>query len=143
MCIKYDCWTLLSNFPQDKFIITPYEEQFEPIEYGPNRFRNNASMVAMSEAIKRGFDVLDVIGCDFMIEDKNLNMGNVYENTNAYGPETRASYYDTLSRCRFMDWYASQNQHILFQFVFPRENNFRVLNSSNVVIKVHDPKLHF
>ena len=48
-----------SNFPKEKFIVPPFEEQFEDPEYNEfQRFRSNAGVNAMLEAVKAGHNVL-------------------------------------------------------------------------------------
>lgn len=108
-----------SKFPKSKFIVPPLEEQFEPKEFDPNGHRQNAGMIAMNEAIKKGHKDLYCIGMDFVLENKNLNLGNIYDNTNGYGPETRASYFDTICRARFMNWFANKQKETNFIFMFP------------------------
>ena len=89
-----------STFPKHKFIIPPINEQYESQEYHNGKGltpRNNAAMIAMNEAIKFGYKHLVCLGMDFVIENKELNLGNIYDGTNAYGPETRASFFDTMT----------------------------------------------
>ena len=109
-----------SDFPLDKLIVPSLEEQYEPAAANPNRPRNNAGMVAMNEAIKRGYDDLLCVGMDFILEDPALNVGNLYDGTNAYGPETRASYEDTKNRCRYLEWFVDQHPTVKFRFLFEK-----------------------
>ncbi len=126
-----------SDFPKNKFIVPALDEQYEDIRYSPNRHRNNAAMVAMKEAIKMGYTNLICLGLDFVIDDKELNIGNLYDGTNGYEMVTRASYFDTISRCRYMKWFAKQNKQITFTFLFPKEYNFRI-EEENISIEVLD-----
>lgn len=130
-----------SEFPKNKFLVPTIEEQYEPIEYNPNRPRMNAAMSAMREAIKRGYKEIVSIGLDFMIEDKKLNIANIYDGTNGYEEQTRASYFDTISRAKFMDWYASQNPKIIFKFLFPQVYKFRNFKSQNIKIEITCPSM--
>lgn len=127
-----------SEFPKDRFIIPPLDEQFEPAIFNPARPRNNAGMIAMSEAIRMGFRILHCIGMDFVIDDPAANMSNVYDGTDCYGPETRASYHDCINRCKYMNWFAATNPHILFRFMFKRPHKFRrdIINSPNVFFDI-------
>lgn len=114
---------LESNFPRHKFIVPPYDEQFESADYSPYRRRANAGMVAMNEAIKRDCEILYCFGFDFMLNDEHLNSANVYDGTPSYGPETRASVQDCINRVKYMDWFASQNPEIRFIFTYPESFN--------------------
>lgn len=124
---------LSSNFPKEKFIITPFEEQFEPAVFNPYQPRNNAGMIAMDAAIKRGYNDLICIGFDFLIADEALNASNIYDGTSGYGPETRGSLQDCINRTYFLDWFASHHPDVTFTFLFPiGEYQFRSLNAQNV-----------
>lgn len=115
--------------PKCEFIVPPFEEQFEPAEYNPNRPRENAGMVAMREAIKRGFTVLECIGLDFLIQDYELNMANVYDGTPVYlSPVNRTSFNDVMNRCKYFEWFTRQNPNITFNIRFP--GNYLRLNTS-------------
>lgn len=123
-----------STFDLKKLIIPSYNDQYESVECNPLRPRNNAGMVAMNEAIKRGYEHLICFGMDFALEDERLNVSNVFENTNAYGQETRASYRDTMNRCQYMEWFAKKNSSTIFWFMFP-ESYLKIdqrLNSENI-----------
>jgi hypothetical protein len=79
-------------------------------------------MVAMKEAIKRGYTTLFLIGMDFILDDAVKNLDNVYDGTNAYDGTTKASYQDTVNRCRFFNWFVLQYPDIKFVIVFPNGN---------------------
>src|SRR5882724_3283320 len=73
-----------SKYPLERFYVPPTEAQYEPAEYNPSRPRNNAGMVAMDWAIDVGYTDLYAVGLDFIIDDKELNLGNLYDGTNGY-----------------------------------------------------------
>lgn len=128
-----------SDFPQDRFIVPPYHEQFEPKECNPNQPRNNAGMVAMNEAIKKGFTTLYMFGFDFIIDDQGFSIDNIYEGSPCYGLETRASYSDNINRVKFMEWFAIKNNNIKFKFVVPKSHRtIHRINSSNVTGMFYD-----
>jgi hypothetical protein len=125
-----------SKFPKDRFIVPPFEEQFEDPEYNPyNRFRSNAGVNAMLEAIKMKYDVLYCLGFDFMLRNPKRSLGNMYDGTNAYGIETRSRYTDNLNRVKYMQFLARKYNRVKFKFVVPRYGNkdeYHNLNAKNV-----------
>jgi hypothetical protein len=125
-----------SSFPQDRLIVPPLEEQFEDRAYNPyTRFRSNAGVNAMLEAIKAGHDVLYCLGFDFMLKSSRLSLGNIYDGTNAYGVETRSRYVDNLNRVKYMQFIAGKYSKVKFKFVVPQFGNkdeYHNLNAKNV-----------
>ena len=123
-----------SDFPQDKFIHPIYEEQFEHPEFNPfTRLRSNAGMNAMIEALKHGKREIICLGFDFIINDQ-LSVSNLYDGTNAYGPETRTSVADNVRRVKYLDWFATKNNVAQFRMILPRQKNIKVhkMNSVNI-----------
>lgn len=113
-----------SDFPQDRFIVPPEEDQYEPPEiYGlkPDHPtpRSNAGMNAMMEAIKMGYDQLIMIGFDFIVADRDQSTSNVYADTKNYGAETKASFEDTARRMHFLNWFIDKNPDIEYFFTYP------------------------
>ena len=122
-----------SDFPKDRFIEPPFAEQFEPAECNPARPRSNAGMNAMLEAIKKGFSTLYMFGFDFILDDPTFSVQNLYDGSNGYGPETRASYNDNINRSMYMTYIAQKNPNVNFKFVLPRDQNkIHTINSNNV-----------
>lgn len=121
-----------SDFPMNRFIIPPNEEQYEPAECNPNRPRSNAGMNACLEAIKMGFGVIYLFGFDFILENE-VSVKNIYDGSNCYGPETRANYNDNGNRVKYFEWMARKNPSVKFKFVLPRDIGIiHNINSSNV-----------
>lgn len=123
-----------SDFPKEKFIHPVMEEQFEHPEFNPfTRLRSNAGMNAMIEALRHGKRELICLGFDFMIND-NLSVSNLYDGTNAYGPETRTSVADNVRRVKYLDWFATKNNVAQFRMILPRQKNLKVhkINSPNI-----------
>ena len=122
-----------SDFPADRFIVPPYEEQFESQNYRPGvMIRSNAGMNACMEAIKKGHKVLFLLGFDFIIADKDIALGNLYDGTNGYEMETRTSFSDSISRVKYFEWFARENYSIDFYFVIPEGLIVHPLRTNNV-----------
>jgi hypothetical protein len=105
-----------SEFPSDRFIVPPRDEQYEPAEANPNRPRSNAGMVAMIESIRKGATTLICFGFDFLLPG---NVTNMYDKTDNYGMKTRATPQDNKGRCRYLQWFVNQNSNVNFFFSFP------------------------
>lgn len=123
-----------SNFPKNKFIHPLYEEQFEHPEFNPfTRLRSNAGMNAMMEALKHGKRELICLGFDFVINNE-LSVSNLYDGTNAYGPETRTAVQDNLRRVKYLDWFATKNNVATIRLVLPQIKNLNVhkMTSNNI-----------
>lgn len=125
-----------SSYPKDRFIVPPLEEQFEDPQYNPyTRFRSNAGVNAMLEAIKAKHNVLYCLGFDFMLKSPKMALGNLYDGTNAYGIETRSRYVDNLNRVKYMQFIARKYSKVKFKFVVPKFGNkdeYHNLNAKNV-----------
>ena len=121
-----------SDYPMNRFIVPPNEEQYEPAEHNPNRPRSNAGMNACFEAIKKDFKTLFLFGFDFILEDQ-ISVKNIYDGSNCYGPETRANYNDNSNRAKYFEYMAKKNPDVNFKFVLPRDIGIiHNINSSNV-----------
>ena len=122
-----------SDFPDWKFIEPPEEEKYEPREYHPNYVtRSNAGMNAMLEAIKRKYTELYCFGFDFLIDDKEQSTSNVYDGTNAYGPETRCSYHDNDGRISYLEWFCKKYSDVNFTFAFPKDTSLKPIRGNNI-----------
>ena len=122
-----------SEFPSDRFIIPPEEEQWEPQDYRPGyRTRSNAGMNACLEAIKQGADELFLLGFDFVIADKDVALGNLYDGTNGYEMETRTTFSDTIARVKYFQWFADKFPETTFYVVLPEETDVHPLYVNNV-----------
>jgi len=108
-----------SDFPMERFIVPDIEEQFEPAEHNPNRPRSNAGMNAMKEAIKHGHSHLVCYGFDFLIRDEKQSTDNIYEGTNAYEGETKATFGDNYNRVKYLKYFCEKNPDVTFTFMFP------------------------
>lgn len=102
-----------------RLIDIPYDDQFEPAEFNPYRPRENSGMICMREAIQRGFKHLYCIGFDFLVEDVNLKMGNIFEGSRNYENNTKASLIDIHNRRKYFHWFARKNPEITFTFLYP------------------------
>lgn len=122
-----------SDFPQDRVIIPPENERWEPAECNPRRPRSNAGMNAMIEAIRAGNKILICIGFDFLITDPALSVTNIYDGSPNYGPETRCAYQDNLGRANFLNWTALQNPDVTFIFGYPKMHTFQRLFANNII----------
>ena len=126
-----------SEFPSDRFIVPPRDEQYEPAEVNPNRPRSNAGMVAMIEAIRKGATTLICFGFDFLLPG---NVTNMYDGTDNYGMETRATAQDNMGRCRYLQWFVEQNSNVQFFFSFPEAEKVPIV-VSNVHYCTHEQLL--
>jgi len=125
---------------RQQFIAPPWTECYEPAEYNPRQPRSNAGMNAMIEAIRRDKTQLICFGFDFMAKDPSQCTSNVFEGTNAYGPETHASREDSINRIKYMNWFAHQHEDVTFVFVFPDnfELNKKYVTASNISTITYD-----
>ena len=125
-----------SKFPKDRVIIPPEDERHEDADYNPYaRLRSNAGVNAMFEAIKLGYRELYCLGFDFMLKSPQRSLGNIYDGTNAYGPETRSRYVDNMNRVKYMQFIANKYRYVQFKFVvpqFPNKDEYHILNANNV-----------
>lgn len=125
-----------SAFPQERFIVPPAEEQFEPAECNRDEPRSNAGMNAMLEAIKRGHKMLYCLGFDFLLTHPDYVLSNVFEGTNAYEPDTRANIHDTIGRIRYLTYTARKNPDVAFWFIYPEralEQPVRTIEANNIM----------
>ena len=126
-----------SSFPKSKLLDVPWEEQFEPFEWNPNQPRENAGMIAMRKAIEAGYSHLICYGFDFLLDDKETNLSNVYEGTESYGDETKTSYHDSMRRVDYFNWFVRKYDHVIFEFVYPslkKPFTFRAKEAKNIVL---------
>ena len=89
----------------------------------------------MLEAIKAKHNVLYCLGFDFMLRSPKTSLGNIFDGTNAYGPETRSRYVDNLNRVKYMQFLARKYKKVKFKFVVPKYGNkdeYHNLNAHNV-----------
>lgn len=122
-----------SDFPKEKFYVPSFENQFEPAEFNPNRPRENSGMVAMNLAIDMGYNELICIGFDFLVENNELSLQNIYEGTPGYGAETRSNLRDIINRVKYFEWFANKHPHVTFVLVYPdAQLIFRKVAADNV-----------
>lgn len=123
-----------SDFPKEKFIHPPFEEQYEHPEFNPfTRLRSNAGMNAMIEALRHGHRELICIGFDFIMQN-DLAVSNMYDGTNGYELKTRTSLQDGLRRTLYLNWFAKKNYVAQFKMILPRIEQLKVhqLSSPNI-----------
>lgn len=118
-----------SDFPSKRFIVPPEDEQYEPSEIHWKKngkpgltSRSNAGVNAMIEAIKMGYKQLFMLGFDSMIVDDKLALSNLFDGTNAYEDNTRASLIDTRNRLDYIGWLIEKNEDVDFVFFYPEKN---------------------
>lgn len=95
--------------------------EYEPYVVNSNRPRNNTGMVAMQFAIDIGYTRLICYGFDFIIQEKQQKLSNIFDGQIGYEEQTRCSYDDTFGRIRYLEYMLKNNQNILFQFVFDKK----------------------
>lgn len=123
---------LQSDFLKDRFLVPPYNERWEPADCNPRRPRSNAGMAAMLEAIKMGYTTLVCVGFDFLIADNELSTSNLFDGTDNYGPETRASAADNPGRVNFLNYVAIKNPHVNFLFAYPENHQLQRVFADNI-----------
>lgn len=124
-----------SNFPKEKFIVPKEEEQYENPEYNPfTRWRSNAGMNAIIEAIRMGKNNIYLLGFDFILAN-DLAIQNIYEGTSCYGPETRSNMTDNFNRAKYLNWFVNKYApNVHYTIVLPRLENLKIqpINGNNV-----------
>lgn len=109
-------------------IFPPEQERYEET----TGRRGNAGMCAMREAIRKGADTLYCIGFDFILAGEQ-SVSNVYDNTDNYGPETRARMSDNYNRVRYLEWFAAQHHDVKFVFVIPDDAQASPIEGENII----------
>jgi hypothetical protein len=127
-----------SDFPSKRFIVPPIDERWEPAECNIGRPRSNAGMNAMREAIKMDYNQLICLGFDFIIQDNSQLLSNVYDGTNNYGAETRASAADNPGRINYLSWLTRTNPDVDFIFIFPENTTVSKLAGKNVFVNSYE-----
>ena len=124
-----------SSFPQDRFIVPKEEEQFENPEYNPfTRWRSNAGMNAIIEAIRKNNTNIYLLGFDFILAN-DLAVQNIYDGTDCYGPETRSNMTDNFNRAKYLNWFVNKfAPNVKYTMILPRLENLKIqpINGNNV-----------
>ena len=107
-----------SDFPEEQCLFPPMEERWEPAECNPGKPRSNAGINAVLEAIKKGHKSIYGLGFDFLVKG-NQSISNMYDGTENYTPETRATVHDSNGRTRYLEYVADKYPDVKFTFVFP------------------------
>jgi hypothetical protein len=124
------------DYPQHRVLVPPEHERWEL--NGTGR-RNNAGMCAMYAAIRRGATHLYCLGFDFLIEESDDSTKTVYDGQEGYNAFNRATLDDNINRAKYLDWFASVNPMVVFDFVFPRAKMaLRTVNAPNVRAMYYD-----
>ena len=127
-----------SDFPSAKVVIPPVDERWEPSECNIGRPRSNAGMNAMIESIKDGHDQLICLGFDFLIEDDNHLLSNIYDGSDNYGPSTRANAADNPGRLNYLNWLVNKNPDVDFIFLFPSDLTISKICAINVYYNTYE-----
>lgn len=127
-----------SDFPSKRFIVPPIDERWEPAECNIGRPRSNAGMNAMREAIKMGYNQLICLGFDFLVKDNSQLLSNMYDGTDNYGPETRASAADNPGRMNYLQWLVKKHPDVIFIFIHPKDVTLETLSGENVFSNTYD-----
>jgi hypothetical protein len=127
-----------SGFPSRRFIVPPIDERWEPAECNVNRPRSNAGMNAMREAIKMDHEQLICLGFDFLIQDDNQLLSNIYDGTDNYGESTRASARDNPGRVNYLQWLVREHPEVDFIFIFPDIKNITKIVGENVYFNTYE-----
>ena len=110
-----------SDFPEDRFFHAEWEDQHEPMAMHRSNVvpRSNAGCFAIQTAIREGYTRLTCLGLDFLVVDQDQAVSNVYDGSNAYGQEQRASNADSRARMGFLGHLIENNPDISFEFLYP------------------------
>jgi len=127
-----------SDFPSKRFLVPPIDERWEPSECNIGRPRSNAGMNAMREAIKMEYNQIICLGFDFLIQDGSQLLSNVYDGTDNYGENTRASAGDNPGRVNYLQWLVRKNPDVDFIFIFPSIDNVTRIIGENVYFNTYE-----
>tara|TARA_Y100000593_G_C4274524_1_gene319290 strand:- start:849 stop:1463 length:615 start_codon:yes stop_codon:yes gene_type:complete len=118
-----------SDFPSKRFLEPPEDEKWEPVElhwgravnddWNPARPRSNTGINAILEAEKLGHKDMWLFGMDFLVVQSTIATSNIYDGTNGYEPETRASLEDTRNRLQYLGWILENKPELNFIFCYP------------------------
>ena len=143
-----------SYFPAARVLIPPEEEKWEPVklhwarsnldDWNSQRPRSNAGMNAIFEAIKMKFTELYIYGFDFLVMNKEFALLNMYEDTECYGLDTKATMADTRNRMEFFGWTLETYPNITFNVCYPQTiinegvyqpeiNNCKIISFENLI----------
>jgi len=127
-----------SDFPSKRFIVPPIDERWEPAECNISRPRSNAGMNAMREAIKAGYNQLICMGFDFLVNENNQLLSNMYDGSQNYGPETRANAADNPGRVKYLQWLVHKHPEVHFIFIFTDTENVTRITGENVYYNTYE-----
>jgi hypothetical protein len=130
-----------SSFPSKRFIVPPIDERWEPSECNIGRPRSNAGINAMREAIKMGHDQLICLGFDFLIQEGNQFLSNMYDGTDNYGPETRANASDNPGRVNYLQWLVRKHPDVDFIFIVPDTDKIVDIFGENAYFNTYEKLL--
>ena len=123
-----------SDFPSARVIIPPHDECWEPPECNPGRPRSNAGVNAIREAIKRGASTIIGLGFDFMLMDKEQSVSNIYDETENYGLEVRAHYFENAGRAHYLNWVAKTNPTVTIYLAYPNILDMQSVSCNNIKV---------
>jgi hypothetical protein len=95
--------------------------------------RNNAGMVAMREAIRKGADTLYCLGFDFILAGAD-SVINVYGGSKNYEPHTQEGLMEAgYHRMQYLEWFAAQYPNVKFVFVIPDNGQVKPIDADNII----------
>jgi hypothetical protein len=130
-----------SDFPQDKVLIPEGDERFEPKEMYValgrpevvNTPKIGAGQYAIIKAIQAGFKTIKIFGFDFLFEDADECVSNIYAGTDAYTPETASTVDQSRYRMVYFQWLFQKYPDIQFEFYFPENSRVFFFDYKNVM----------
>lgn len=126
---------LSKKYPIEKQLIIPEEsDRYEKPEYSfPfGQRRTNSGMIAMEKALDRGHDLLFCLGFDFLLSG-DQSVSNVYEGSQNYGSETKATETDNVFRIKYLEWFVARYPESNFIFVFPEQISNENVTAENIL----------
>jgi hypothetical protein len=92
----------------------------------------------MREAIKMEYNQIICLGFDFLIQDGNQLLSNIYDGTDNYGADTRASAGDNPGRVNYLQWLVRKHPEVDFIFIFPNDLKINPVYGKNVFINTFE-----
>lgn len=116
---------------RDTIILAEGEDQFELPGKPGGRYKNNAGVFALDQAVKKGATRIYVFGMDCILAEGDF-LGNVYLGQENF--PVKVSFDDQRRRLFYLDWFCKQHPKVKFVFCVPDNvKKFNRIEAKNVV----------
>jgi hypothetical protein len=88
-----------------------------------------------------GHDQLICLGFDFLIQEGNQFLSNMYDGTDNYGPETRANANDNPGRVNYLQWLVRKHPDVDFIFIVPDTDKIVDIFGENAYFNTYEKLL--